>query len=732
MIEDNHSVSRNYSLGMRAFAENRLKDAHKILSKEPEESTCFIMAQGNAALCLYNLNQLDSAEHAFERVVKMLDEKGLDHPPYEIQIRRNYGDVVRDRGRRNEAVQILTDVCKQADTLAADHEEWYSDILLQKAFTVVSLGVAFAKLGQSNEAIQEYENARGMLRTLGNPSRIGEAAIARNLANEYQEQKEFLKAYYSLHEAESVASWTNDRVEAAAARSQLTHLMGTDPEQMRQAALESEKVGHVESALIRWCSAANVYLERQDFPSARRCVRRADTIASAMKSPSPLIPGVYGLEAKLTAWEGGSADEVADLRSKAALAWFKVLSNPALQRNDFDQICIDLHDDLRQLSIALIDVNESKRALLSFELGRAFSMGRDLNVSFIERVVRAQPFSDQHTKISTELIDEVQSQLGEGEVAIVIAELPPNLVSFIVRIDSVEVVSSTIGCSQDDVGQWFNKCHSLSFRLHDGVGRRAIPKQALELGAMIKGLVCDGSIVRLVPYKLTHLLPWRCIFRESGFEWNQLRFVTEFGLLFPHQEVEASDLLSKGALALGYGEVSGIDFHEEAKEFVAAWGDGAILKPKMDFESLKAVLRQANTALVSCHGIQRHGGLHLKIDGSQQGGDGSVSAMDCLPAESNAALLILSACLSGGYVLDDGENPVGFAPMCLRRGTRRVICARWEISATFAKEFVVLLAHNIRCHETLEAAFSESLGSLDESGSDLWRDLACVEIIGQS
>jgi hypothetical protein len=76
-----------------------------------------------------------------------------------------------------------------------------------------------------------------------------------------------------------------------------------------------------------------------------------------------------------------------------------------------------------------------------------------------------------------------------------------------------------------------------------------------------------------------------------------------------------------------------------------------------------------------------------------------------------------------------GDDPVGFAPLALRRGVRRCICTRWPIDAGFAATFFPLLAEEIQHAATLEVAFVNALAKT-ENGFRLWRDLACVELLG--
>jgi hypothetical protein len=219
--------------------------------------------------------------------------------------------------------------------------------------------------------------------------------------------------------------------------------------------------------------------------------------------------------------------------------------------------------------------------------------------------------------------------------------------------------------------------------------------------------------------------------RNAGVDWPQMTYSTEFGLLLPHKPLEADRLRSAGAQSLGFGSVPGMDFKEESVEFAKAWGPSASYVEPCTAAKVKAALHSDKTVLISCHGVTKNELLYLELQAECSSISEQIDALELLPVRLSVPLLILSACLSGVYVMDNGDNPVGFAPSALRRGTLRVVCSRWEISASFAKGMVICLASQIQVQSTLEAAFVETLSKLETEGWDLWKHLACVELLGQ-
>lgn len=314
---------------------------------------------------------------------------------------------------------------------------------------------------------------------------------------------------------------------------------------------------------------------------------------------------------------------------------------------------------------------------------------------------------------------------------VAICEIPPNLTAFILKREDIKHVEVEIGYEEHEVRSWFEGMHMVPRRLKAGKGEQAIPQPVKEIGRLLSAAIDGSSIKRLIPYKLTHLVPWRAVLRNAKVAWSQLQFSVEFSLFVPQKPLDAGQLRSAGAQSLGFGSVTGIDFKDEAVAFAEAWGTNASISQPCTAAKVREAFETGKTVLISCHGVTSEGRLFLELQAENSGNSHKVDPKECLPEQMSVPLLILSACLSGVYMMDDGDNPFGFAPMALRRGASRVVCYRWEIGASFAKEMVVGLASQIQRLPTVEAAFVSILSELETNGSDLWQELACVELLGQ-
>ncbi len=77
-----------------------------------------------------------------------------------------------------------------------------------------------------------------------------------------------------------------------------------------------------------------------------------------------------------------------------------------------------------------------------------------------------------------------------------------------------------------------------------------------------------------------------------------------------------------------------------------------------------------------------------------------------------------------------GDFPIGILPLLLRAGARYCIGARFRIGAEFAAKFIRELGVKLAQGLEVSKAFSETSDALEKNGADLWRDLACIELIG--
>ena len=77
-----------------------------------------------------------------------------------------------------------------------------------------------------------------------------------------------------------------------------------------------------------------------------------------------------------------------------------------------------------------------------------------------------------------------------------------------------------------------------------------------------------------------------------------------------------------------------------------------------------------------------------------------------------------------------GSYPIGAASELLRAGARYCVGARFRIDAHFSASFFQALAVKLAAGGSLVDSFAEVSGEHQTNGSDLWRDLACLELLG--
>jgi hypothetical protein len=144
-------------------------------------------------------------------------------------------------------------------------------------------------------------------------------------------------------------------------------------------------------------------------------------------------------------------------------------------------------------------------------------------------------------------------------------------------------------------------------------------------------------------------------------------------------------------------------------------------------EQVRQSLHSNAIVLLSCHGeaVNTPDGPRFVVKLS----DGSFWAEQVFPTRVSSPLVILSACDSGVYYLVWGDYPLGAGPELLRRGARAVIGARFPIRAEYAGDFVACFGRALAAGTALETAFARALEEVEQTNADLWRDLACLELL---
>jgi hypothetical protein len=192
-------------------------------------------------------------------------------------------------------------------------------------------------------------------------------------------------------------------------------------------------------------------------------------------------------------------------------------------------------------------------------------------------------------------------------------------------------------------------------------------------------------------------------------------------------------VLSGGAVALGHGFAGvgsqALNLEDEAKEFAEAFGRQSQLVLQAGPEDVSRALHGTKTVFISCHGnlVSTDWGDKFLLCLA----DGGHEPEDLIHDGVAAPLIILSACTSGVYEMALGDYPVGAAPTFLLAGAKFCICTRFPISAHFAKAFFPTLGRLLGGGHSLGRAFATSLLEMEAHGQDIWRHLACVELLGR-
>src|SRR5262249_16785197 len=72
--------TEDYLTGTRARHEGRLADAIAAFERVPQESPCWVMAQGNVGLALLTMTRYQEAETHLYRVFEEIDRRGCPYP----------------------------------------------------------------------------------------------------------------------------------------------------------------------------------------------------------------------------------------------------------------------------------------------------------------------------------------------------------------------------------------------------------------------------------------------------------------------------------------------------------------------------------------------------------------------------------------------------------------------------------------------------------------------------
>jgi hypothetical protein len=552
-----------------------------------------------------------------------------------------------------------------------------------------------------------------------------------NLAQAYTVLGQKTQASLAIEEAKQSAPGGDQlhRINIAGAR-----LGVFSKEQAREFVLDAanaaESDGFYETAFVRHCIGAYLAYEYKDWVWGQEAVRRAKQIEKKL-NPRTLDPArLRFYDAVFIEQVGQQIQEVLAALLEGARLWCERLPGP-LGSEDYREVVTLMHEHFRKLSAVLLTEKRWSEAFLAFEIGRSRGFAVEVFGGYEHPFLTANPF--QREEIDCSLVERIQVGLAPAEAVVSLAILPPNLVAFVVSRERVDVYSVPIGKDLEAIKSFALEVHAIPAALENGRRFDCIPKQLTTLSAKISKQVAHRTIVLLAPNAVLHKVPWRVLLRESGLEWRQVPFVTQFSPFYEPDHPSPDVLLQSGAIGLGHGEAGApgeeLSFVDEAKDFADAFGTAGEFVRAASSGDLRAALCQEKIVLVSCHGT---------IVPTQDGdrffltlADGKHALDELIREKVASPLLILSACSSGTYDVASGDYPVGAAPTVLLSGANFCICTRFAIDAHFAKEFFPLVGQLLSNGKTVGKALADAFEQIEGKGYDLWRHLACVEILGR-
>lgn len=725
-------MTENYLAGMSALSEERHQEAFQILMAEPPNSSCFSLAQGNAALVLHRLGKYQQAEQLFQQTLNYLDEHECPHPPSWVQFARMYAETLVGQQRCGEALPMFNKACHIANKLLKQHPDLEKDIELEKAHTFNSWGTSLLHLQRAKASLDLSAAARDIYRKYPT-NRVGIAETLTNLALAYTELGKRKSAELALEEAFEIA-FENDHLD------QIHRILNAliqldspliDPgdiyAMLTDGAMSAERDERFSDAFIRHCIHATHALEQGDHQHGLEVVELALQIENRLDSNDLNPAKLRRIQSGLLRKKGASEGEVLQVLLEGANLWFTRIAK-RLEAGDFAAIASDMHEHFRLLARSLVDLERFAEAVTAFEAGRALAHAVDVDHTYFDRVIARNPF--RAGQVSVDLLEDAQGTLDDAEVLIVLTVLPPALVAFVVSKTNVEMREVQMPKSLEDCERLFEDIDMISHRLQDGIVQRAIPDELRQLSTDLCEVVGERTIRGVLPYSKLHRVPWRALFRDAGIPWTRLSCAVEFGLFLratANKTKQSNANASKSCTALGHGFAGNIDLCNEARDFANAFKDAKFIE-NCTSSHVTTALESPGLVLLSCHGaIRNHAHderLMLKLK------DGNHLADNVFPEQVLAEIVLLSACESGVYDVAWSDFPVGAAPRLLRAGARFCVGARYQIRAKFAAEFFPCLSRELSAGTPIWIAMAETMKVQEENGADLWRDLACLELLG--
>lgn len=757
-----HPVTETFAAAMDAVGRGELAKAVELLRREPRESPNYAMALGNLALVLFRMDQLDEAETIAVSARNEIAARGCPHPASAVQFLRAYPDTIARRGRPAEALHWYEHAVQQAGELAQARPDAAAAIEREIAHTLNAWGASLRHLGRAGEAVEKFFAAREIYRKYPNQQWSGLSETLTNLAETCLDLRppDPTRAERALLEALDIARQEGNADQTWRSQIKLIQLrskavaLGEWYGIFEAAARDAERQHRWSTAYLRRCIEAQVAAEEGHIPEGLHAIQEAMGLEGKLDRGVPYPAQLRLTQVKLMAVAGAAATDVLSVLIDGAFLWFERLRQP-LTPDDFKWTAAATHDHFRLLARKLLDADRVEEAAFAFEAGRALAHAAETDPEFVRSFFAgSNPFDPRTARINTERITAARAALGADGAVLVPAVLPPEFVLFVLTAEGVSVAGARYAHDQgrtalEELDRAIQDIpHQLQHQ--ERTGPSTIPAPLRDAAGAAARLIGHRAVRSVFPHATLHSVPWRAVLREAGMPWRQLPCAVEFSLLLRGSVGFEPPAAPSRAVALGHGSDMGINFVDEARDFAGAFGDRGHFMPSCQADDVRSALSATDAAvLISCHGRDRERGvpgvthpagierppefaLQLQpAGGAAADADDERFISDVMPDMVRSQIVFLSACWSGVYSMSWGDYPVGAGPMLLRAGARYCVVCRFPVRAVFARQFAVAFSRRLADGASAPAAFAGACEDTETAGADLWRDLACLELLAR-
>jgi tetratricopeptide (TPR) repeat protein len=722
-----HQVTANYVAGMIAIEHDHLQEALAILSKEPVNSSCYGLALANKALIQLRLEFYSQAEETGRAALMEFEANGCPHPPTWIQTARNLGESVALQGREMESLHIFSQTCSFGGELAKQLPDFCVDVDLETAHTLNSLGGSFLKAELPDSAVDAFLRAKDIY-SAHPDNNVGLAETLTNLAQSYGVIGDGTKAAFALDEAEQRLGNDHEQLNRILIARARNGLLKPDESQsmLHRAAEDAQNKGNYDTAYLRYCISACLADECDDAEWGMVAILAAEKLEPIL-SPKSLHPAKLRFYKAVFFEKQGADDQALQALIEGARLWCDRLPGQ-FALDDYRHAARTLHDHFRWLAKKLLERGRNKEAFIAFETGRARAFALELTQHSEHPLVSSNPFNE--TAVDCSQLDSISENLAQSEAIVSFGILAMELVAFVIGHDTFELCKIQFQ-STSEAMLFASSVATIASALEHGKGGGAVPAQASRLATDIARVLGNRRIVSLSPHGTLHNVPWRATLRSAGLRWDQLPFITQFSPLLNPSRPNPDEMAPAKCIAAGYGSVASdttLDFKAEAMEFAQTFPNSEVIASTSPV-LLKSALQRDAIAYFSFHGALHATEIGLRF--SLKTGPGQSCSSDELLADGvKSRVVVLSACSSGVYDMALGDYPVGAAPDFLLAGAHFCVCTRFKIDAHFSRQFFPAFGRRL-LNTRIGAAFALALDEFEQRGFDLWRHLACVELLGR-